>query len=61
VEDGCGLAVRLLAPDARAQVSVATLSATPGTVTARAFVAAARGLSMDAFFDQALPDNNRAA
>lgn len=54
-------AVRLVAPDARAQISVATLSATPGTITARAFVIAARGLSMDAFFDEAMPDEDRAA
>jgi hypothetical protein len=34
---------------------VATHAATPGSVVARAFVAAARGLSLDEFFDQPLP------
>ena len=37
--------VRLVEPDARAQISVAIHSATPGSVTARAFMTAARGLS----------------
>ncbi|MEV4970843.1 LysR family transcriptional regulator [Streptomyces scopuliridis] len=48
-------AVRLVAPDARAQVSVAIHAATPGSIAARAFVNAATGLSLDAFFDQPLP------
>ena len=39
----------------RAQVSVATHAATPGSLVARAFVAAARNLSLDEFFDQTLP------
>ncbi|MFC9768708.1 LysR family transcriptional regulator [Rhodococcus jostii] len=48
-------AVRLVAPDARAQISVAIHAATPGSVTARAFVTASQGLSLDEFFDQPLP------
>jgi hypothetical protein len=52
-------AVRLLAPDAGAQISVATHAATPGSVTARAFVAAAQGLSLDEFFEQSLPTDLR--
>jgi DNA-binding transcriptional LysR family regulator len=48
-------AVRLVNPDARAQVSVAIHAAAPGSVTARAFVAAARGLALDELFDQPLP------
>jgi DNA-binding transcriptional LysR family regulator len=52
---GQARAVRLVEPDTRAQVSVATHAATPGSVVARAFVTAARGLSLDAFFDQTLP------
>src|SRR6202158_4704135 len=48
-------AVRLVEPDARAQVSVAIHAATPGSVVARAFVTAATGLALDEFFDQPLP------
>ncbi|MCW2689597.1 MAG: cynR 3 [Mycobacterium sp.] len=48
-------AVRLVKPDARAQVSVAMHAATPGSVVARAFVTAALGLALDEFFDQPLP------
>ncbi|HEY0448501.1 LysR family transcriptional regulator [Actinophytocola sp.] len=48
-------AVRLVDPDATAQVSVAIHAAAPGSLTARAFVSAATGLSLDGFFDQALP------
>ena len=48
-------AVRLVEPDARAQISVAIHAATPGSVVARAFVTAADGLSLDEFFDQPLP------
>jgi hypothetical protein len=44
-------AVRLVDPDTSAQISVATHAATPGSVVARAFVTAARGLSLDEFFD----------
>jgi DNA-binding transcriptional LysR family regulator len=47
-------AVRLVEPDATAQISVAIHAATPGSVTARAFVTAARGLSLNEFFDQPL-------
>jgi DNA-binding transcriptional LysR family regulator len=49
---------RLVDPDARAQVSVAIHAATPGSVTARAFVTAAKGLSLDEFFDQPLPSEH---
>ncbi|HEX4253057.1 MAG TPA: LysR family transcriptional regulator [Pseudonocardia sp.] len=45
-------AVRLVDPDATAQVSVAIHSATPGSPTARAFVNAATGLSLDEFYEQ---------
>jgi len=48
-------AVRLVEPDTRAQISVATHAATPGSVVARAFVAAAEGLALDEFFDTPLP------
>ena len=48
-------AVRLVEPEAKAQISVATHAATPGSVVARAFVTAAQRLSMDEFFDQQLP------
>jgi DNA-binding transcriptional LysR family regulator len=46
---------RLVGPDVRAQVSVVTHAATPGSVTARAFVTAAKSLSLQEFFDQPLP------
>jgi DNA-binding transcriptional LysR family regulator len=46
---------RLVEPEARAHVSVATHAATPGSVAARAFVTAAKGLSLDDFFNQSLP------
>lgn len=49
---------RLVDPDARAQVSVAIHAATPGSVTARAFVTAAKGLSLNEFFDQPLPSEH---
>jgi DNA-binding transcriptional LysR family regulator len=52
-------AVRLVDPDARAQVSVAIHAATPGSVAARAFVNAATSLSLDDFFDQPLPTEHR--
>jgi hypothetical protein len=51
---GRARAVRLVAPDARAQISVATHAASPGSVVARAFVAAVQGLSLDEFFDEPL-------
>ena len=47
-------AIRLVEPDARAQVSVAIHAATAGSVAARAFMSAAAGLSLDEFFDQPL-------
>ncbi|MDT5009856.1 MAG: hypothetical protein QOH57_1473 [Mycobacterium sp.] len=49
---GRARAVRLVAPDAGAQISVATHAASPGSVVARAFMAAVQGLSMDEFFDE---------
>jgi DNA-binding transcriptional LysR family regulator len=52
-------AIRLVGPDARAQVSVAIHAATPGSVAARAFVNAATGLSLDEFFDQPLSTEHR--
>jgi hypothetical protein len=36
-------------------MSVATNAATPGSVVARAFITAARGLALDEFFDQPMP------
>ncbi|MEV6650870.1 LysR family transcriptional regulator [Streptomyces sp. NPDC051219] len=51
-------AVRLVEPEARAQVSVAIHAATPGSVAARAFMTAAAGLSLDEFFDQPLPSEH---
>ncbi|MFD7445394.1 LysR family transcriptional regulator [Streptomyces sp. NPDC059909] len=51
-------AVRLVEPEARAQVSVAIHAATPGSVAARAFMTAAAGLSLDEFFDQPLPSDH---
>ena len=51
---GRARAIRLVEPDMRAQISVATHAATPGSVVARAFVTAAQGLSLDEFFDQTL-------
>jgi DNA-binding transcriptional LysR family regulator len=47
-------AVRLVEPEATAQISVAIHAATPGSVTARAFMTAARGLSLNEFFAQPL-------
>ncbi|MEV0090942.1 LysR family transcriptional regulator [Streptomyces sp. NPDC050738] len=52
-------AVRLVEPDARAQVSVAIHAATPGSVAARAFVNAATGLALDEFFDRPLAAEHR--
>jgi DNA-binding transcriptional LysR family regulator len=52
-------ALRLVEPDAGAQVSVAIHAATPGSVAARAFVSAATGLSLDDFFDQPMPTEHR--
>ena len=50
-------AVRLVGPDTRTQISVATHTATPGSVVARAFIIAAQGLSLDEFFDQPVPSD----
>ena len=47
-------AVRLVGPDASAQISVAIHAATPGSVVARALVTVAHGLALDEFFDQPL-------
>ena len=47
-------AVLSVAPEARAQISVATHAGTPGSVVARAFVTAVQGLSLDELFDQPL-------
>ncbi|KOG91350.1 LysR family transcriptional regulator [Streptomyces varsoviensis] len=52
-------AVRLVDPDASAQVSVAIHAATPGSVVARAFMNAATGLSLDEVFEQPLPSEHR--
>jgi DNA-binding transcriptional LysR family regulator len=53
---GRARAVRLVGPDTRTQISVATHAATPGSVTARAFVDAARGLHLDEYFNELQPD-----
>jgi DNA-binding transcriptional LysR family regulator len=45
-------AVRLVEPNATAQISVAINAATPGSVVARAFVTAADGLKLNEFFDE---------
>jgi DNA-binding transcriptional LysR family regulator len=52
---GSTRAVRLVDPEVRARVSVAIHRATPGSVVARAFVAAAKGTMLDEFFDAAPP------
>jgi DNA-binding transcriptional LysR family regulator len=54
-------AVRLVDPDARAQVSVAIHAGTPSSVIGQAFVKAATGLSLDDFFAQSLPIEHRAS
>jgi DNA-binding transcriptional LysR family regulator len=48
-------AVALVDPIVRTQVSVATHAATPGSVAARAFVAAAKSLPLAEAFDQPMP------
>jgi DNA-binding transcriptional LysR family regulator len=48
-------AIRLVDPDARTQISVATHAETPGSAVARAFVTVAQELSLDEFFDEPLP------
>jgi DNA-binding transcriptional LysR family regulator len=50
---------RLVEPDLRAPVSVAIHAAKPGSVAARAFVTAAKGLSLNEFFDQPLGATGR--
>lgn len=49
-------AVRLVEPDARAQISVAIHAATPGSVAARAFLNVVAGLSLDEVFLPERPD-----
>jgi DNA-binding transcriptional LysR family regulator len=49
---GTARAARLINPVATAQISVAVNAATPGSVAARAFVAAANRLSLNEFFDE---------
>lgn len=49
-------AVRLVEPDARAQISVAIHAATPGSVVARAFLNVVAGLSLDEVFVSERPD-----
>jgi DNA-binding transcriptional LysR family regulator len=53
--NGATKAMWLVEPEATAQISVAIHPATPGSVTARAFVEVAQGLFLDDFFVQALP------
>jgi len=43
---------RLINPDVRAQISVAINSTTPGSMAARAFVSAAKGLAFNDFLDR---------
>ncbi|MFE1856807.1 LysR family transcriptional regulator [Streptomyces sp. NPDC059489] len=49
-------AVRLVEPNARAQISVAIHAATPGSVVARAFLNVVAGLSLDEVFVSERPD-----
>jgi DNA-binding transcriptional LysR family regulator len=49
---GAARAVRLVNPVATAQISVAISAAIPGSVAARAFIAAAKSLSLNELFDQ---------
>ncbi|MFJ3338921.1 LysR family transcriptional regulator [Streptomyces sp. NPDC086766] len=49
-------AVRLVEPDADAQISVAIHAATPGSVAARAFLNVVAGLSLDEVFPPELPE-----
>jgi DNA-binding transcriptional LysR family regulator len=48
-------AIRLVDPEARAQVLVAVHAGTPGSVIGRAFLDAATGLSLDDVFTRSLP------
>jgi DNA-binding transcriptional LysR family regulator len=45
---------RLVDPDMRAQISVAINATTPGSIAARAFVAAAKDLALNELFDHGL-------
>jgi DNA-binding transcriptional LysR family regulator len=45
---------RLIEPDSRAQMSVAINATTPGSVAARAFVVAAKGLALNELFEHPL-------
>ena len=46
--------VPLTTPDVRAPISLATNAASPGSIAARAFVTAAKGLELNEFFDRTL-------
>jgi DNA-binding transcriptional LysR family regulator len=52
-------AVRLVDPEARAQISVAIHARSPRSVIGRAFAETAAGLSLDDFFAQSLPTGLR--
>jgi DNA-binding transcriptional LysR family regulator len=45
---------RLIQPDARAQMSVAINAAVPGSLAARAFLSAAKGVAYNELFDRRL-------
>jgi len=49
---GTARIARLIEPDTRAQMAVAINATGPGSITAQAFVTAARGLALNEFFDQ---------
>jgi DNA-binding transcriptional LysR family regulator len=51
---GTARIVRLTEPDIRAQISVAVNATTPGSIAARAFVTAAKGLALNELFDHSL-------
>ena len=48
------MVARLIEPDVRAPIAVAINATSPGSIAARAFVAAAKGLALNNFFDRAL-------
>jgi hypothetical protein len=48
---GTARIVRLIEPDARARMAVAISATTPGSMAARAFVAAAQSVALDEFFE----------
>jgi DNA-binding transcriptional LysR family regulator len=54
-------AVRLVEPEARAQISVAVHAATPGSVAARAFRNVVAGLALDEVFVPQWPDRSAVA